>query len=74
MTAFVRDLGHAVRMVVQSPGFTAIAVLTRALGIGANAVLFSIISGALLNPLVYPRSNELVVVSEKRGGGRQEPT
>jgi predicted permease len=68
MTTFARDLSHAIRMLLQLPSFAAIAVLTLALGIGANAVLFSVVNGVLLNPLAYPHSNQLVVISEKRPG------
>src|SRR5579875_2141500 len=73
MTALVKDLSHAIGMFRQSPAFVSIAVLTLALGIGANAVLFSVVNGVLFNPLAYPHSNELVVVSEKRPGMDQSP-
>lgn len=73
MTTLGRDLSHAVRMLLQSPGFAAIAVLTLALGIGANSALFSVVNGVLLNPLAYPHSSELVIISEKRPGLDQSP-
>lgn len=68
MSTLIRDLSHGIRMLLQSPAFAASAVLTLALGIGANTVLFSVVNGVLLNPLAYPHSNELVVISEKRPG------
>ena len=68
MNILLSDVRYAIRLLAQSPAFTAIAALTLALGIGATTALFSLVNGVLLNPLAYPHSERLIVIYERIAG------
>jgi predicted permease len=61
-----QDLRYAVRMLAKAPAFTAVAILTLALGIGANTALFSVINSVLLAPLPFPQADRLMALFSKR--------
>jgi putative ABC transport system permease protein len=69
MGGWMGDLRIAARTFTRKPGFAMIAVLTLGLGIGANTAIFSVLHGALLAPLPYPDSDQLVWLSDARQGG-----
>jgi len=74
LETLLSDARFGARMLRKNPGFTAVAILTLALGIGANAAVFSIVNGVLLHPLPFANADRLVMVGEREGDGKPSTT
>jgi hypothetical protein len=66
-----QDAGHGLRLLRRSPGFALVAILTLALGIGANTAIYSVLDAVILRPLPYPEPDRIVMVSETLENGSQ---
>jgi len=65
MTTFLRDIRYGLRMLLKHKGFTAVAIIALALGIGANTAIFSLVNGVLLRPLPFPDAERIIYIEGK---------
>src|SRR5205814_5153889 len=67
------DLRFALRQLLKNPGFTAVAVLTLALGIGANTAIYNVLNTVILKPVPGPDPDRLIQIGERSHGNKDEP-
>jgi len=73
MDTLIKDIRYALRSLINHPGFTAVAVITLALGIGANSAIFSVVNGVLLKPLNFAESDRVLAINELNPRQSPEP-
>src|SRR5512143_2965789 len=73
MDTLVQDIRYGLRLLLKNPGFAVVAIITLALGIGANTAIFSVVNATLLEKLPFPNSDRLAMIWEHKyqGGGRE---
>src|SRR5437763_15273730 len=71
MATLLHDVRYAVRLLLKTPGITAVAILTLALGIGATSAIFTIVDAGLLHAAPYADADRLVQLTMSKGAGRQ---
>src|SRR5436305_4440813 len=68
MNTLLHDIRHGVRMLLKHKGFSAVAIIALALGIGANTAIFNLVNGVLLRPLPFPKAERIVFFEGKNPG------